>query len=465
MRLAILGAGPGGYVAAIRAAQLGAQVTIIEEEEVGGTCLNKGCIPTKTIIASTNLLDKTRRLGEFGIESRGEIRPNLSAMLSRKDKVVRTQIKGIRNLFKSRGIQLKDGRGALTSSRTILVSFRDGSQETIEADMIIIATGSRPYSVAAFPFDGKRILSSTDLLKLTEIPKSLLIVGGGVIGCEFACIFAQLGTEVTVVEMLDRVLPTEDAEISDVLEREFKKKKIKVYINTKVEKIVSEEGGAHAFLHGEKEITADKVLVATGRAFNSAGIGLEAAGVAKGVCGEILVNNRMETNVPGVYAVGDVTGGLLLAHVASREGITAVINALGANSTMDYTAVPSAIFTSPETASVGLREFQAVEKGIKIKTGHFPFRSLGKAHALGEIEGLVKVISDAETDKVLGVHIIGPHASLLIHEAALAVRKGLKTRDIAETIHAHPTLSEALMEAAADVLGEALHVIRKETSE
>lgn len=461
MKLAILGAGPGGYIAALRAAHLGAEVTVIEKEEVGGTCLNWGCIPTKAILASTGLLAKTRRFKEYGLACNGEIKPDFAAILARKDNIVRTQIQGIRSLLKNRGVTLKEGQGSFASPRTLHVHSRNGSPETVEADGIIIATGSRPYQVAAFPFDGKQILSSNDMLTLTEIPKSLLIVGAGVIGCEFACIFKELGSEVSVIEMLPRVLATEDEEISAILEREFKKKKIKVFTNKKVKSITSQPDGVHALFPDGEKIIAEKALIATGRAFNSEGIGLEEAGVKTGPHGEIIANRKLETSIPGIYAVGDVIGGLLLAHVASKEGTTAVTNALGGEKAMDYSAVPSAIFTSPEIASVGLKERQASELGINIRTGHFQFRALAKAHALGEIEGLVKVVSDEKTDRVLGVHIIGPGASVLVHEAALAIQNGLKTKDIGETVHAHPTLSEALMEAADDVHGDAIHVIKK----
>jgi dihydrolipoamide dehydrogenase len=461
MRLAILGAGPGGYVAAIRAARSGAKVAIIEEREVGGNCLNWGCIPTKAIIASTELLSKAGKLESFGLELSGDIKPNLAKIIARKNRIVSTQIKGIRNLFRSSGVTLITGRGALTSPRQLSVLSEDGRMETIETDNIIIATGSRPSRIPAFPFDGKRILSSDHALGLTEIPKSILIIGAGVVGCEFACIFSELGVEVTMLEALPRAVATEDIEISELLESELKKKKIRLLTKTKADRIEIKDDGVHAFLPDGKEIITEKALVSVGRAFNSEGLGIETVGINKGVRGEIIVNEKMETNIPGVYAVGDVVGGLMLAHVASREGLTAVTNILGGADRIDYNAVPSAIFTSPEIASVGLREFQAEEKAIKVRSGHFQFRALAKAHAIGEIEGIVKVVSDATTDRVLGVHIIGPHASDLIAEAALAIRMGLKTNDIGETIHAHPTLPEALMEASEDVFGRAVHIPQK----
>jgi len=464
VRLSVLGAGPGGYVAAIRAAQLGAHVTVIEDNEVGGTCLNWGCIPTKTIIASTDLLAKVRDLEDFGIELKGEVIPNLSRIIDRKNKVVSTLVKGIRGLFKNRDITLVQGRGVLTSPGTIVATLKDGSQETISSDSVILATGSRPAAIPSLPFDGKHILSSRDALELRQIPKSLLIVGAGVIGCEFACIFRELGSEVTIVEMLPRALATEDREISELFEKELKKKKIKLIINARVEKTDIKEDGVHALLSDGKEVIAEKILVSIGRALNTEGIGLEDAGIRRGPKGEIVVNSRMETTTPGVYAVGDVTGGMLLAHKASAEGIVAAGNIMGQDTEIDYRIIPAAIFTSPEIASVGMREDQAIEQKISLRVGRFPFRALGKSHAMGEISGMVKIITDAATDKIIGAHIIGPHASDLIAEAAVAMKAGLTARELAETIHAHPTLSEAVMEAAEDVHQMAVHLPRNKDS-
>jgi dihydrolipoamide dehydrogenase len=461
VKLAILGAGPGGYVAAIKAAQLGIQVTVIEDTEVGGTCLNRGCIPTKTLLATTELLHKTRNSGDFGIEISGQITPNLSKIMERKNKVVSTQVKGIRSLFKSWGINLIEGRGKVINPEKIEVQKKDGSTDIAVADKIIIATGSRPAQLPLFTFDGEHILSSDDALTITSIPKSLIIIGAGVIGCEFAFIFSELGTDITMLELLPRALSTEDPEISEILERELKKKKIKLMAGVKITGVQGQHDGIHVYLEGGKELVAEKLLVSVGRALNSDGIGLEATGIRKGSRGEIAVNEKMETSIAGIYAIGDVTGGLLYAHVASREGIVAAKNIAGADEKMDYDVVPSTIFTSPEIASVGLKEHQAMEKGIKVKTGRFQFRAIGKAHIMGEITGFFKIVSDDTSDRILGVQIIGPHASDLIHEAALAIKTGLRTRDIAETIHSHPTLSEGMMEAAEDVHGEAIHVPKK----
>ncbi len=461
MRIVVLGGGPGGYVAALKAAQLGAQVTVVEKDEVGGTCLNRGCIPTKTIITSTEVLHYARNLGDYGIDLNGTVSPNLSRIMERKEKVVAIQVKGIRALFKSWGVALIEGGGRLTDTQKVEAVKRDGTKETLECDRVIVATGSRPAQIPTFPFDGENILSSDDAVGIREIPKSLLIVGAGVIGCEFACIFRELGSEVTMVEMLQRAVSTEDIEISEELERALKKKQIKLIKGTGVTKTEKQADGMHSFLSDGKEIVTEKILVSVGRAFNSEGIGLDTAGINRGPKGQIVVDEKMETNVKGIYAVGDVVGGMLLAHKASREGMVAASNACDREMKMDYMTVPAAIFTSPEIASVGLREQEAVAKGLNVRTGRFLFRALGKAHAMGEISGLFKIISDAETDRVLGAHIIGPHASDLIHEAALALHAGLKTKDIAGTIHAHPTLSEGIMEAAEDVHGEAIHAPRK----
>jgi dihydrolipoamide dehydrogenase len=460
MKLCILGAGPGGYVAALKAAQLGAEVTIVEEAEVGGTCLNSGCIPTKTLLASTELYSKVKEFDKFGIELKGDVIPNLQKIIERKNKVVQTQVKGIKGLFKSWSVEFKKGRGTLISENELKVTDSD-TEETITYDKLIIATGSRPAEIPLFPFDGNNIISSTEALNLTEIPKSMLIIGAGVIGCEFACIYNALGTEITIVELLPRAVSTEDEEISSILERELKKKKIRLFTNVKAEKVEIKDDGVHTTLSNGKEIITEKVLVSIGRALNSDGIGLENVGVQKGQRGEIKVDRHMRTTADNIYAIGDVTGGILLAHVASKEGVVAAKNVMGSEEEIDYSVVPAAIFTSPEIASVGLREHQAKENGIDYITGHFQFRALGKAHAMGEISGLIKVISEKKTDRVLGVHIIGPHASDLIHEAALAIKVGLKVKDIADTIHAHPTLAEGLMEAAEDVHGEAIHVPKK----
>lgn len=458
LKLTIIGAGPGGYVAAIRAAQKGAQVTVVEDYEVGGTCLNWGCIPTKTLIASAEALEHARRASEFGVEISGEVGYNLAKIRERKDKVVSLQVKGVRALFKSWGITLIMGRGSILSPDVVRAVQKDGTTQDIKSDKIIIATGSKPARIPIFPFDGEAVLTSDDAVQMKSVPKSLLIVGAGVIGCEFAFIYRAFGAEVTMVEMLPRALSTEDEEISAIIERELKKAKIKLFTNVRVEKTEkTAEGIMLSKLSDGGEIAVEKVLVSIGRNMNSEKIGLEALGVRTGKRGEITVNEKMETNVPGVYAIGDVVGTMMLAHVASHQGLIAAENALGGNARMDYTVIPAGIFTMPEAGSVGLREKQALENGLKIKVGRFAYRGLGRAHAMGEITGMVKVISDQETDKVLGVHICGAHATDIIHEGALAIQKGVTADELGSLIHAHPTLSEAVMEAAEDVHGMAIH--------
>lgn len=457
MILTIIGAGPGGYVAAIRAAQLGMRVNVIERDEVGGTCLNWGCIPTKALIASVEALKMAKNLEDYGIDVSGSINPNLAKIMQRKDKIVSTQVKGIRSLFKRWGINLIEGKATFVSPKVIKVDKKDNSIEFIRTDKCIIATGSSPASLPYLKFDSERIISSNDAINLKAIPKSLIIVGGGVIGCEFASIFSELGTEVTILEIMPRVLPMEDYEVSEIFQRELKKRKIRLFLEAQIEEVSIVDEGVKVIIKGGKEIVSEKLLLSVGRNFNTDDIGIELAGVKRGKKGEILVNSRMETNIPDIYAIGDVTGGLLLAHKASEEGIVSVYNAYGIKRDMDYSVVPSVIFTFPEIASVGIKEQEAKEKGLEIKVGKFQYRALGKAHTLGQITGMFKVIAEAGSNKLLGVHIIGTHASDLIHEGALAIKSGLTAEELCDMIHAHPTLSEGLREAAMDVTGMAIH--------
>jgi len=457
-RLTIIGAGPGGYVAAIRAAQMGAQVTVVEESKVGGTCLNWGCIPTKSLIASTESLEHVRDSAKFGIELTGEVRYNLNKIRERKDRVVETQSKGIRALFKSLRITLIPGKGSLLSDDVVRSVQNDGTTQDIRSDRIIIATGSRPARVPGFPFDGENVMSSDDAVQLKSIPKHLLIIGAGVIGCEFAFIYRSLGSAVTLVELLPRALSTEDEDMSDIIEREMKKAKITLITSSSVVNLaITAAGVMTAHLSNGQEVSTDAVLVSIGRSLNTEHLRLEDAGLEIGKRGEIPVNEKMETKTPGVYAVGDVTGRMMLAHVASRQGIIAAENCLGGDVRMDYSSVPAGIFTRPEIGSVGIREHQAREQGIAVKVGRFPYRALGKAHSTGEITGLFKVIADAGTDRVIGVHICGARASDLVHEGALAIRMGATARQLGDMVHAHPTFAEGVGEAAEDVLGRAIH--------
>ena len=461
MNITILGAGPGGYVTAIKAAQLGAEVTVIEESEVGGTCLNRGCIPTKTLIASAELLHKIKKAKSFGLEFNGTVSPDIEKIVERKNKVVSTQVKGIRSLLKSWGVNIIEGRGVIIDPKKIKVTLKSGAVEEVETERIIIATGSKPAQIPIFPFDGKMIISSDHAINPESVPRRLLIIGAGVIGCEFAFIYKEFGAEVTMVEMMPHAVSTEDEEISETLERELKKNKIKLMTGTSVDKVDVNDNSVIVTLSDGKSVEVEQVIVSIGRAVNTKDIGLEAIGVETGQSGEIIVDSKMQTNVEGVYAIGDVTGGIMLAHLASKEGMVAAENAMGGSSEVNYDVIPAAIFTSPEIGSVGIREKQAVEKGLKYRVGRFQFRGLGKSHAMGEIEGLIKIIADEETDKILGAHIIGTHASDLIHEIAVAMENGLTTKDIARTIHAHPTLSEGVMEAAEDVHDMAIHCPRK----
>jgi len=339
-KLAIIGGGPGGYVAAIRAAQRGAQVTVIEQAELGGTCLNWGCIPTKTLIASAEALERVRNAAAYGIEVSGEVKFSLEKIRERKDKVVSTQVDGIRALFKSWGVNLIEGRGLLKSARVVRVVRRDGTALEVATDSVIVASGSRPAGLPGLSPDGETVLTSDDAIQLKRIPESLLIVGAGVIGAEFAFIYRAFGAAVTLVEMMPRALSTEDEDISTIIEREMKKAKINLVLNTKIEALrKGADGAMAATLSNGQEIKAAQVLVSIGRSLNSDGIGLEDVGVEKGGRGEIVVDEKMETNIPGIYAIGDVTGKMLLAHVASRQGIVAADNALGGSARMDYDVV------------------------------------------------------------------------------------------------------------------------------
>lgn len=457
--LAVIGAGPGGYVAAIRAAQLGARVVVIEKDELGGTCLNWGCIPTKAMIASADVYKKIKNAADYGILLEGEARVDMARVIERKDKIVSNLVKGVQTLLKSRGIAHIRGHARFTSPTTIDVESTDGSTETVEAAACLIATGSRPASIPAFPLDGEKIISSDDAVHLTELPEHLLIIGAGVIGCEFAFLYNELGCRVTMVEMLERALPFEDSETSQLIQRELKKRKIVLHTGTKVEKVERHEDGTLlATLEGGEAIEADLVLVSIGRRFNTDDLGLEAAGVKLGEGGEIVVNERMQTSAENIYAIGDVVGGALLAHKASAEGIVAAENVMGRNRIMNYDVLPAGIFTMPEVGVVGLTEERVAKRGLNYKVGRFPLRALGKAMCDGEIVGQVKVIAEEETDQILGVHIVGSHAADLIHEAAAAMQAGMTATELGDLIHAHPTLAEAMMEAVHDVHGQAIHI-------
>ena len=470
--LAILGAGPGGYVAAIRAAQLGARVTVIENQALGGVCLNWGCIPSKALLSVVELGDKAKKAKDFGIQLSGPVTYDPAVMVARKNKVVSTLVKGIATLFKTWNIEHLEGTGELLDARTIRVTKPDGTETRVVADGVIIATGSSWPNLPLFPIDGTQIITSKQALDLSRIPVSLLIVGGGVEGCEFASLYSGLGTQVTLVELVPRLLPLEDEEISQMMERELKKRGVDIRTGVTVDQIVRQPDLVTAHLRDGLSLNVEQVLVSVGRGFNSRGIGLEKAGVQVGTRGEIVVNDRMETNVPGVYAIGDVVGKAMLAHVASAQGKVAVENFMGRPRTIDYDVIPTGIFTLPEIGRVGLTEQQARDRCVaagkdpqqSVKVGRFRYGGLGKAQATGDIQGLLKVVADAESDRILGVHILGAHAADLVHEAALAMHLGATVSRVAEMIHAHPTLAEGLMEAMEDVHGHAIHLARKPSS-
>ena len=467
-RIVIIGAGTGGYVAAIRAAQLGAQVTLIESSAVGGLCLNWGCIPSKSLLACAELAQKIKKAGEFGITITGAVTYDLARMVERKNKIVAGLVKGVRTLLKTWNVELIEGRGALVNATTVRVVKPDGTEAILQADAIIVGTGTTAPALPNLALDGISIISSREALDLTAIPDSLLIVGGGVEGCEFASLFSVLGTKVTLVEMLPRILPTEDEEVSALLAAELKKLGVTILVNARVEKVAVGPDGVSTTLADGNTVASARVLVSIGRRFNTGGktdeLGLEEAGVQLGRRGEILVNERMETNVLGVYAIGDVTGKAMLAHVASAQGKVAVRNILGRPATMSYDVIPAGIFTFPEVGRVGLTEQEARQRGMEIRIGKFRPIGLGKAHASGETSGLMKIVTEAKTGRIVGVHLVGSHAADLIHEAAVAMQMGATAATLAETIHAHPTMPEGLMEAAEDVEGMAIHLARRKVS-
>jgi dihydrolipoamide dehydrogenase len=474
--ITIIGAGPGGYVAALRAAGLGARVTLIEKENLGGTCLNWGCIPSKIMKTSADLLLSCLKAGSMGIKISGSIRPDIRVLMQRKEKVLDGQRKGLAGLLEKAGVNVVMGRAKIVSPGTVeIVSDRE-DPISVAYDKLIIAAGTVPMNVPAFPFDHKKILSSNDILSLDYIPTSLTIVGGGVIGCEFAFIFSALGCQVTIVEAMDRVLPLPgvDASCSKLLLREMKKRKIKVLTDTIVTRTENKSDGLDIFLDVSpftkpakklktKSIESDVMAVCIGRSSLAKALGLENIGLETDKGGWIAVNEYMQTHVDNVYAIGDILGPahVMMAHVAYHEGLVAADNACGENeapkTAMSYDTVPGVIFTMPEIGTVGLTEKQARELDKDIETTVVNFRALGKAHTIDQIAGEAKMILEKASGKVIGVHITGPHATDLIAEATLAITKGLTAADLAHTIHAHPTLAEIMGEASLKILGTPLH--------
>ena len=452
----VIGAGPGGYVAAIRAGQSGFKTAIVEKAFPGGTCLNVGCIPTKTLIAGVEVYATARRAAEFGVEISGEIRPDWTRMLARKDDVIGKLRNGISSLLKSAGVTVFSGRGEFLSRRQLMVADGESAGSVIEADHFIVATGAEPL-VPGFIPQGNRILTSTELLSLPKLPKSLLILGGGVIGCEFACLFAELGVNVTVVEMLPQILPQTDGECAKLLAREMSRRGIRILNGTPLSEIKCTARGVSGKV-GAETVKADYLLISIGRKPVTADLNLPAAGVRVDNRGFIEIDEAFRTSAPNIFAIGDAVGKIMLAHWASAAAENVVNTLRGKSVAFPGAVTPGCIFTSPEIGTVGKSEEQLKSEGVDYVVGKFPFAALGKAMAMNQTEGFVKILADAKSDQVLGVHIIGPHATDLIAEAVPAMLMEITARELGRAIHAHPTLGEAMMEAAHAVHGECAHL-------
>ncbi len=456
-KVVIIGGGPGGYVAAIRASQLGAKVTLIEKDKIGGTCLNRGCIPTKSLLSDVKLLRSIRYSPVFQSPIHEGFNP-LEAMMNRKEKVVQELVKGVEMLLQSHRVSIKYAHADLLGPHQVVLIDGREKKETIEADAIILAPGSKSKSLPGFSPDGEKIITSDEALKIKKIPKEIVIIGGGYIGVEFATFFNGLGSKVTMIEILENILPGLEGELVRNLKRFLERDGVKILTNSKVEDIQSMEEGLRLNVRTSQEIqeiSAEKLLLSVGRIpnleldFSKAGITTSPAGIR--------VNHRMETATSDIYAIGDAVGGSLLAHVASEQGIVAAENVMGMNRTMEDVPIPICIFTYPEIASIGLTEKEAKVKG-EIKIGRFPFRSNPTALISGETDGLIKVIVGKEDDKILGVHIIGHDASNLISVASTLMRQGVKASEFPRLIQAHPTTPEAMKEAFLDINGLAIHL-------
>jgi dihydrolipoamide dehydrogenase len=449
---AILGSGPGGYPAAIRLAQNGLKVALIEPKEVGGTCLNRGCIPTKALIANAEVLHTLKNAQKFGIQAQS-VQFDFAQMQKSKDEAVKRLRNSLESLILANGVQLIRGRGTFISPNQLKVKGQDNCQ--IWADNIIIATGSEPREIPAFAFDGEKIHSSTSILDLQALPKSMAIVGGGVIGCEFASLYSELGVQVTIIEALDRLLPLECPTLSTALTRSFQARGIQI-ITARAVKGIEKTTDSVAVRLEDKDIAADMALVAIGRSLNSDGLGLETTGILTKK-NSIEVNERMQTNVPGIYAIGDVTGTTLYAHTATHQGFVAAENILGHAARMNYNAVPGVIFTIPEIGSCGLTIDEAKKRGYPAKLSSYPLKALGKAQVAFQTEGFAQLVVDETTGQILGAQVVGHEAGNLLAAMTLAITNELTVDCITETIHAHPTLSEAWMESAFLAQNSPLH--------
>ena len=464
-KILVLGGGPAGYVAAGRAAQLGAEVTVVEAREIGGTGLNRGCIPTKAMVAGAARLHEARRSADYGVTV-GEVGLDFAAFMARKDAVTTQLRDGVAHLLKARKVQVVAGRATLAGPGRLALApgaiLPDGAvleeDGELEGDAVILATGSEPVRMGLFDWSDPRMMTSDELLRIESVPATLAIVGGGVIGCEFASVFSRLGSEVTVIEMLGQLLPGEDQRVGRTLQQAFKQAGITAYVKTAVESAELGDAGVTLRLAGGAEVTAERVLVAVGRRPLSAGLGYEEAGVEIGPGGFVVTDESCRTTLDGVFAAGDVAGPPLLAHWAYHQGAIAAENAVtGSNRHCDRTLVPSCTFSSPEVASCGVTEDKAKAEGIAHEVAHVRFNGNSKAVCDGDAEGFVRVVCEPDGGRVLGASLIGPHVTELVHELALAAHKGLTLADIAETIHAHPTLSEAVGEAALSGVGRGAH--------
>ncbi|TWE01856.1 dihydrolipoamide dehydrogenase [Neobacillus bataviensis] len=456
--IAIIGGGPAGYVAAITAAQQGQEVTIIDHGPLGGTCLNEGCMPTKSLLESAEVYSKVKHAGDFGIRlPSGQLEIDWNAVLLRKNNIVSTLVQGIQYLMRKNKVKVIKGAGSFVTERVLRIDT-GGKQVEVTADKVIIAAGSDPISLPFAPYDGNWVIHSSQAMSLPSIPSSLLIVGGGVIGCEFASIYSRLGTKVTIVEMADQLLPGEDEDVALILHKQLESDGVTIYPSTALKELNS--GQKSAYFENENglhEVQADYVLVSIGRKPRVNHLGLEKIGIDFSRKG-ITVNHQMQTNIPNIYACGDIIGGIQLAHVAFHEGAVAALNACGLESQVNYRAVPRCIYTSPEIAGVGLTEKQAREQYGDIRVGEFPFSANGKALIANERNGKVKVLIEPQFGEILGVSIVGPHATELIGQGTVMLHAELTTETMENFIAAHPSLSEAVHEALLSTVGHAVHV-------
>lgn len=462
MKITVIGGGPGGYEAAIYAAKLGAEVVLIEKDKLGGTCLNRGCIPTKAFLASAENLDGAKHASDFGINITGEISADLEAIVARKNKVVENLVKGIQFLCKGNNVTVIEGVGTLIDSTHVQVTKVDQTTEIIETDYVILATGSVPVTPEMFKVDGKRVITSDEILDFTTVPQSLIIVGGGVIGCEIGQFMKKMGAEVTIVEAMPRIMATMDEDATKQLVRQFKKDKIKMITGDGIAEVSPQETSVSVTLSSGKTLEAEYVLVSIGRAPNSLGAGLENAGVLTDEKNRVIVNEFLQTNISNIYAIGDLINSPQLAHVASKEGLVAVDNIFGKAKKASYHAVPACVFTEPQLASVGKLEWQlqaeGKEAGKDYKTGSFDMKALGKAQASGHISGFAKVITDMN-DKIIGAEVVGANASDMLQVLTTAVQLGLTAAQVEESIFPHPTMCESIMEALHDIEGLSINKV------